>query len=166
MRVRIRTALSIAGVLLFFAISALGQRHDDPKAPKMTTKHATGTFEVKVTPLPADDATGGPAIGRMAIDKQFSGDLAGSSKGQMLGYQASGSGGYVAMEQVTATLDGKKGTFLLQHIGTMEPGKSDINISVVPGSGTGDLTGISGKMKIIIEAGKHSYEFDYTLTPK
>ncbi|MFL6373166.1 MAG: DUF3224 domain-containing protein [Pyrinomonadaceae bacterium] len=131
----------------------------------MTTKHATGTFEVKVMPMPAEDGTGGPAIGRMSIDKQFAGDLAGSSKGQMLGYQASGNGGYVAMEQVTGALDGKKGGFILQHIGTMEPGKSDLNVSVVPGSGTGELKGISGKMKITVDGGRHSYDLDYTIAP-
>ena len=129
----------------------------------MTTKHATGTFEVKVTPMPPEEGTGGPAIGRMSIDKQFAGDLAGSSKGKMLGYQASGNGGYVAMEQVTGSLDGKKGGFILQHIGTMEPGKSDLNVAVVPGSGTNDLTGIAGTMAIIIAQGKHTYKFDYTL---
>lgn len=131
------------------------------------TKRATGTFEVKVTPVPAEEDVGDVTIGRLALDKQFSGALTASSKGQMLGFQGepAGTGGYVAMERVNGTLDGKKGSFLLQHIGTMGDGKFEMNVSVVPGSGTGELTGIAGKMTIIIEGGKHSYEFDYTIKP-
>ena len=127
-------------------------------AQNRTTKHmAKGTFEVKMTPLPVEDGIGDPTIGRLAMDKTWSGDLAGTSKGQMLGSQSEtekGSGGYVAMERFTGTLDGKKGSFSLQHHGTMDGGKFDINVSVIPGSGTGDLAGISGTLKIIIEGSK------------
>lgn len=134
------------------------------KAVSMTF-HATGTFDVKNSPLPAEDSTGGAAIGRFAIDKQFHGDLEGSSKGQMLGAgdPSTGTAGYVAMEYVTATLKGRSGSFTLQHMGTMSGGKFDLNVMVVPGSGKGDLAGIAGTMKIVIAGGKHSYEFDYTL---
>jgi hypothetical protein len=124
-----------------------------------------GTFDVKMTPLAGDDATGGAAIGRMSIDKYFHGDLEGSSKGQMFGHMTavSGSAGYVAMEIVTGTLAGKKGTFVLQHNATMAHGSQQLNIIVIPDSGTGELTGLAGNMQIIIDAGQHSYEFDYTI---
>lgn len=133
---------------------------------KNTAKLAKGTFEVKVIPMAAEENVGDPTIGRLSLEKQFSGDLSGTSKGQMLGVgtEVKDSGGYVAAERVNATLEGKKGTFALQHTGTMQGGKYDMLITVVPDSGTGDLTGISGKMKIIIEKGKHFYEFEYSLT--
>ena len=108
--------------------------------------HAEGTFDVKTTPLPADDATVGTSIGRFALDKQFHGDLEAASKGEMLGAgdPSTGTAGYVAIEQVTGTLHGHAGSFALQHIGTMEGGSFDLNVIVVPGSGTGELAGIAG----------------------
>jgi hypothetical protein len=125
------------------------------------TTRASGTFEVKLTP----QATDAPQLGRMALDKQFHGDLEAASRGEMLamGTAVEGSAGYVAMELVTGTLHGRAGTFSLQHSGTMNRGAPTLTISVVPDSGTGELAGLSGTMKIIIEGGKHSYEFDYTL---
>jgi hypothetical protein len=101
----------------------------------------------------------------MSIDKQFHGDLEASSKGQMLAVQGDikGSAGYVAMERVTGTLGGHKGTFALQHTGTMDRGTPTLSVTVVPDSGTSDLAGLTGKMNIIITDGKHSYEFEYTL---
>jgi Protein of unknown function (DUF3224) len=128
------------------------------------TNHAKGTFEVKLNPQ-ADEKVGDPSIGRMSIDKQFSGDLVGTSKGQMLaaGTDIKGSAGYVAMERVDATLNGRKGTFALQHSGTMNRGAPQLSITVVPDSGTGELVGLTGKMMINIADGKHSYEFDYEL---
>ena len=127
--------------------------------------HATGTFDVKTTPLPQDEATGGPAIGRYALDKQFHRDLEAASKGEMpgAGDLPKGIAGYVAMEYVTGTLHGKKGSFALQHTGTMDQGKFQLNVIVVPGSGTGELSDIAGTMTITIAAGKHSYNFEYTL---
>jgi hypothetical protein len=129
------------------------------------TLHAEGSFDVKTTPLPTDDATAGTPIGRFALDKQFHGDLEAASKGEMLGAgnPATGTAGYVAIEHITGTLHGKSGAFALQHLGTMHDGKFDLRVSVVPGSGTGELAGIAGEMTIIITAGKHSYTFDYTL---
>ena len=101
----------------------------------------------------------------MSLDKQFRGDMEGTSKGQMLAAQTAvkGSAGYVAMELVTATLHGRRGTFVLQHTGTMNRGQPQLSVTVVPDSGTGDLTGISGKLAILIANGRHSYEFDYSL---
>ena len=125
---------------------------------------ASGTFAVKVSPqAPEEGDTSG--VGRLLLDKQFTGDLAGSSKGQMLAISSAveGSAGYVAMEQVTGTLQGKSGGFALQHFGTMTRGAPELNVMVVPDSGTGELAGLSGKMQIIIAEGKHSYEFEYEL---
>jgi hypothetical protein len=129
------------------------------------TRHAEGPFDVKVTPLPPDDATTGTAIDRYALDKHFHGDLEAASKGEMMGAGelAKGTAGYVAIEQVTGTLHGLTGSFALQHNSTMDNGKYQMSVAVVPGSGTGELAGIAGTMTIIIANGKHSYSFDYTL---
>ena len=123
---------------------------------------ASGTFEVNLAPQQDD---GGAAVGRMTIDKQFQGDLSGTSKGQMLmaGTAVEGSAGYVAIEKVDGSLGGRSGSFYLQHSGTMTRGVGVLNVTVIPDSGTGELTGLSGKMNIIIAGGKHSYEFDYEL---
>jgi hypothetical protein len=127
--------------------------------------HAEGTFDVKNAPLAADDALAGTAIGRYGLDKQFQGGLEGTGKGEMLGAgnPATGTAGYVAIEEFTGTLHGRSGSFALQHFGTMEDNKFDLVVKVVPGSGTGDLLGISGTMTIKILSGKHSYQFDYSL---
>ena len=128
--------------------------------------HAAGPFDVKVTPQ--DDKSEDPLLGRMTIDKQYHGDLDATGKGQMLtaGSAAKGSGAYVAIEKVSGTLQGRRGTFVLQHTGTMTQGTPQLIITVVPDSGTGQLAGISGKMEIkIAEGGKHSYDLEYTLPP-
>ncbi|HEU4563765.1 MAG TPA: DUF3224 domain-containing protein [Gemmatimonadaceae bacterium] len=130
---------------------------------------ASGTFEVKLTPQPLADAGAasapGGALGRMAIDKSFRGDLAGTSKGEMLTAttQVKGSAGYVAIERVTGTLHGRSGTFVLQHDGIMDRGAPRLIISVVPDSGTGELAGIAGTMTIDVADGRHSYVLEYTL---
>lgn len=128
--------------------------------------HATGTFEVKLKPQATDDKGNGSALGRMSIDKQFSGDLEGTSKGEMLtaGTSVKGSAGYVAIELVTGALGGRSGSFLLQHSGTMTRGAPQLNITVVPDSGTGQLAGLSGKMAINIADGKHWYDFEYAIS--
>ena len=129
------------------------------------TKHATGTFDVKVTPQTPQENVGDPTVGRMSLDKQFHGELEATSKGQMLvtGTEVQGSAGYVAMERVTGKLNGQSGTFALQHSGTMTRGTPELTVTVVPDSGTGELIGLAGKMTINIVEGKHLYEFDYTL---
>jgi hypothetical protein len=127
------------------------------------SQRAAGPFDVRLTQQPAEADS---PIGRMTIDKHFHGDLEGSSQGQMLsvGTAVTGSAGYVAMERFTGTLQGRRGSFVLQHFATMTRGKPELRISVVPDSGEGELTGISGKMNIIIDGKKHSYEFDYELS--
>ena len=124
---------------------------------------ATGTFEVKLKPQ--TDDVGDPTVGRMSLDKQFQGDLEGTSKGQMLAVQGEvkGSAGYVAMERVIGTLAGKTGSFALQHTGTMNRGVPELSVTVVPDSGTAELAGITGKMTITIADGKHFYELEYAL---
>lgn len=132
----------------------------------VTMKHAAkGAFDVKLQPLEAYNRSEGAGLGRMSIDKQFHGDLEATSQGEMLyAGNTKDTGGYVAVERVTGTLQGKRGAFSLQHNATRTPADAHLDIIVVPGSGTGELAGISGKMKIVIaEGGKHYYEFDYEL---
>ncbi len=130
----------------------------------MTTR-ASVAFDVKLSPRAPEDSSGGPTVGRMLIDKQFHGDLEGASKGQMLAAHGAveGSAGYVAIEHVNGTLHGRSGTFVLQHSGTMTRGAPHLTITVVPDSGTGQLTGLTGTMVIEIADGKHSYSLEYTL---
>ncbi len=127
---------------------------------------ASGTFEVKLNPLELYSETEGSKLGRLSIDKQFQGDLEATSQGEMLsaGTGVEGSAGYVAIEQVSGSLNGRTGTFILQHSGTMTRGTPQLIITVVPDSGTAQLEGLAGKMEIDITDGKHFYNFDYTLT--
>ena len=135
-----------------------------PQESAVTT-HASGTFEVKLAPLTPHHAAEEAPLGRMSIDKEFHGDLEGTSRGEMLAAMTAveGSAGYVAMERVTGALHGRRGTFVLQHSGTMNRGAPSLVISVVPDSGTGELAGLAGTMSIEIAGGRHSYTFDYTL---
>lgn len=155
-------AVTVA-VLFMLATSQLSAQSANPKGA-LTTMHATGPFDVKVTPQ--DDKSEDPLLGRMTLDKQYHGDLEGSGKGQMLtaGSAQKGSGGYVAIEKVTGTLNGRTGSFVLQHSGTMKSNVPQLTITVVPESGTGQLEGIAGTMTIkIAPTGKHAYDFEYTL---
>jgi Protein of unknown function (DUF3224) len=129
------------------------------------TQHATGPFEVKLAPIDPAFKTEDNSLGRMSIEKQLHGDLEATSKGEMLtaGTSVKGSAGYVAMERVSGSLNGRTGTFILQHNATMNRGVPRLNVVVVPDSGTGQLTGLSGSMSIQIAAGKHSYDFAYSL---
>ena len=125
-----------------------------------------GPFEVKLTPQPADDREAAAFLGRLNIDKQFHGPLEATSVGQMIAARGGKpeSAGYVAIERVTGTLDGRAGSFILQHSGHSSPEGQSLAVNVVADSGTDALTGLTGTMAIIIEAdGKHVYEFDYTL---
>lgn len=131
------------------------------------TIRASGTFEVKAIPLQPDE-NDDTNIGRLSLDKQFQGDLEATSKGQMLGAGTAveGSAGYVAMEKVTGKLNGRSGTFVLQHLGSMTRGTPQLTVTVVPDSGSDELVGLAGKMNIKIEAGKHFYDFVYTLAER
>jgi len=136
-----------------------------PRLEVRIVSRASGPFDVSLKPLPMDNEPGSEMLGRMSIDKQYTGDLEGASKGQMLtgGTAIKTSAGYVAIELVTGTLKGRKGSFILQHTGVMNRGAPSLVITVVPDSGTGQLEGIRGTMAIKIDGGKHSYELNYTL---
>ncbi len=134
------------------------------------THHASGPFEVKVTPQKPDTQIARSAnLGRLTIDKRFHGDLEASAKGEMLATQSEvkGSAGYVALERVTGKLQGRSGSFVLLHSATMKRGAPESTITVVPDSGTGELTGLTGSMRIKVAAdGAHSYEFDFRIEPR
>jgi Protein of unknown function (DUF3224) len=132
------------------------------KEVPMTTR-ATGTFEVKLEPLPTNDSSEGSPVGRMSIDKQIHGNFEGTGEMLTAATSVKGSGAYVAIERVTGSLSGRSGSFVLQHIGTMTRGVPQLSITVVPDSGTGQLAGLTGKFLVIIADGKRSYEFDYSL---
>ena len=145
------------GLALTVAQAAVGQA--------VVTARARGTFEVELTPQAPGGAPPDSALGRLAIDKQFRGDLVGTSRGQMLTAMTpvEGSAGYVAIERVTGKLHGRSGSFVLQHSGTMTRGAPELAVTVVPDSGTEELAGLTGRMAITIAGGKHSYELEYTL---
>lgn len=127
----------------------------------------TGEFEVNLNPIEGyAEGKDGISLNRMSIDKTFHGELDASSKGEMLSARTpvKGSAGYVAIEQVSGQLSGKKGSFVLQHFGTMDKGADRLILEVVPDSGTGELEGLAGTMDINIENGKHFYEFEYQLS--
>lgn len=164
-------SVALAALVLSLCLAAFAVPPGVRSIPKSDSKetamtqHARGTFEVNVSQQAPEEKVGDPTVGRMALDKQFHGDLEASSKGQMLavGTDVKGSAGYVAMERVTGTLKGRTGSFALQHSGTMTRGTPSLTITVVPDSGTGELAGIAGSMSIVITDGKHSYDFEYTL---
>lgn len=126
----------------------------------------TGKFDVNVNPLDSHvQGSDGITIRRMSIDKTFYGSIEGISQGEMLSAMTAteGSASYVAIEQVTASLSGKKGSFVLQYFGKMDKGADSLILEVVPDSASGELIGLSGNMKINIEDGQHFYEFDYEM---
>lgn len=128
--------------------------------------HVTGSFEVTVTP--ADDPTiAALGAARWAITKTYAGPLTATARAVMLsaGNPASGSAGYAAIERVDGTLDGQAGSFALVHNATMDKGSQAMRVTVVPGSGTGALAGITGTLTIRIEGGHHFYDLDYDLAP-
>jgi Protein of unknown function (DUF3224) len=175
MKMRNFSTLRVAAVFVAFSFAsgcALSQPGGPQSAKSATplkgvtvTNRASGTFEVKLSPQPLHDKIEGATLGRMSIDKQFLGGLEAASKGEMLSAMTAtkGSAGYVAIEAVTGTLNGRRGTFVLQHTGSMDRATPSLSVSVVPDSGTGELIGLKGNMQINIAEGKHSYVFEYTL---
>ena len=125
----------------------------------------TGTFEARLAPPQGDQGPEVGAIGRMSIDKEFHGELEATSSGQLLAVttEVEGSAGYVALERVAGILQGRRGSFALQHAGTMNRGAPTLIITVVPDSGTGELIGLAGVMSIDVVDGEHTYAFEYAL---
>ena len=123
---------------------------------------AQGTFTVDIHPLSPAPAEG---LGRFSINKTIHGDLEAATIGEMFtgGDPKQGAAGYVAIEIVTAKLNGKHGSFALQHFATMDGKGPSMQVIAVPGSGTGELKGIEGAFTIRAENGQHFYEFDYEL---
>jgi hypothetical protein len=164
------TVAVVGAIWLSFGSMAYAQESTATPAPitvqKGNAMHASGIFEVKLIPQPPEDKADGSTLGRMSIDKQFHGDLEGASKGQMLSAMTDvkGSAGYVAIERVTGKLNGRSGSFVLQHSGSATRGATQLSVTVVPDSGTGQLVGLAGTMTITIADGKHSYDLEYTLT--
>lgn len=164
---RLGTVAILAATIGLALLASHSQENKTVQKEPAMTNHATGPFEVKMTPQKPDNPVEEAAkFGRMTGEKQFHGDLEGSSKVEMLAISpdAKGSGVYVALERVTGTLKGKSGSFVLHHTGIMNRGVPTLTIEVVPDSGTDQLAGITGKMAINIAAGgKHSYDFEYSL---
>ncbi len=126
---------------------------------------AKGAFDVKLAPIAQTEHAGGTTLGRFSLAKAFHGDLEGTGAGEMLtaGTSVAGSAGYVAIERVEGALGGRQGSFVLQHSGSMAHGGQSLTITVVPDSGTGELTGLAGTMQIDIEGKAHFYRFEYSL---
>lgn len=156
-----------AGLLLTAVVAVA----DDARTPAPArqeirmTRHASGVFDVKLSPLTVEHPDADERRGRMGLDKRFHGDLDASGIGEMLTGTGAvkGSAGYVAIERVSGTLHGRSGSFILQHSGTMTRGAPALVISVVPDSGDGELTGIEGRMSITITDGTHRYDLEYRL---
>lgn len=168
MKTRLIRAITLGSFFSAVAASAQTQAPTAPAVKKgsVMTVQANGTFDVKVKPLPEDEKVAGLKVGRLSIDKEWKGDMVGTSKGEMMttGGETEGSGGYVAVEAMDVSIKGRKGTFTLMHHATMRANADfKMLINVVPDSGTGDLKGIGGELTIIIEGKNHSYKFDYTL---
>jgi len=145
--------------------AALGQSTVQAQKGAMMSKHASGEFDVKIVPQ-KDEGIGDPTIGRMSVSKVYRGDLQGTGLAQMLTGMAAevkDSGAYVAIERVRGTLHGRRGSFAVYHRGIMTRGAQDLVITVIPDTGTEELTGITGAMTIDIRDGKHFFGFDYTL---
>jgi hypothetical protein len=167
-----RIAISLA-IFLVAGVVGYARERSTAQSPRTPVQQenaamvytAKGTFKVKLLPLAADAHGPEIPIGRMSIDKQFEGDMVGTSQGQMLMMRTAveGSAAYVAIEVVTATLNGDHGTFALHHKGTMDRGVGKMSVTVVPDSGTDELQGIAGDFVISIVAGVHDYVFTYTV---
>jgi Protein of unknown function (DUF3224) len=158
-----RTTVATVGVWLVLAAEtvALGAS----STQEATMYHASGTFDVQVIPKELDGPAEDSTLGRFALVKRYHGGLEADGTGQMLtaGSPAAGSAGYVAIETVSGTLDGREGSFALMHRGSMSPAGQTIEVNVVPGSGTGALAGISGTLEIRIEGKQHLCDLAYEL---
>lgn len=149
------------GLLIGLALAA-----GTARAEEIAMRHAVGTFAVTVTPADPESVEAGLGLSRYTLAKTFEGDLAGTGLGQMLAGGPAGvetAGTYVALERVVGTLDGRQGAFLLAHRGDINPEGYTLSITVVPGSGTGALAGLTGHFNLTITDGVHHYDLAYRL---
>ena len=138
--------------------------HQEPTMPATQTSiqlNAAGTFDVQIAPTghAPDDS-----LQSLSLAKTYHGDLEATSRGEMLasGGPPSTNGGYVAMERITGKLTGRAGSFSAMQLGTMSTGTvPQITMQIVPGSGTGDLSGLYGTMTIAVTSGQHHYTIHY-----
>ena len=164
-----RSALLLAGaVVVLSSMAAAGRLRAADAGTKgaamkgMASVHAEGSFEVKITPIPTD--AGAPP--RMTVEKVWHGDIEGTSRAEMMTAMGllKDSGAYVAVERVTGTVLGRRGSFSLVHRGIMTRGEQDLSITVVPDSGTDALQGLRGTVTIRIDPDRrHFYVLDGTL---
>ncbi len=158
----------LAAILVLAPVPSQGPQAAPPAATRSSQmSHAVGTFDVRITPVEPGDGDEAFGHGRLRIAKTFHGDLQGTSAGEMLATMDDGqSGAYVALERVSAALDGRRGAFTLAHRGIMDRGAQDLLITIVPGSGNGDFAGISGVFHLTIADGEHRYDLEYDLPEK
>ena len=167
MIVRFRVAAAVTIMSLALATTAAAQTVAAQKEMHMV--HASGSFDVKMIPAEPTDFEKANDIARMTSDKTWHGDFEGVSHVEMItGSTAStGSMAYVAIERMAGKLNGRQGSFTFTHRASMMKGdassKGELSISVVPNSGTGELTGLTGLLMIHIDQGKHTWTFDYSL---
>ena len=161
MRVRFAVAPAVMSLALMVTVAAQKEPH---------VVHATGSFDIKMTPNEPTDFEKANDIARLTSDKTWHGDFEGVSHGEMItGSTAStGSMAYVAIERMTGRLNGRQGSFTFSHRATMmkgdAPSAGELSVMVIPKSGTGELTGLTGSLIIHIDAqGKHTWSFDYSL---
>lgn len=149
----------MSGAILAAAIALTPVKQEMPMP-----HHACGTFDVIITPVPPATDAASDVHGRMTLSKVFHGDIVATAEGEMLGIMGPDrSGAYVAAERVRGSVNGRTGTFSLIHRGLMDMGAQELSITVVPGSGTGELVGLAGVFHLIIEGGEHRYDLEYTL---
>ncbi len=156
----------LLAVVILLVAAVFGTRAEAQTPSARTMNHtAKGSFNVQIQPQGESSGADGVSLGRMSLDKTFEGDFAGTGRGEMLTAMTAvqGSAGYVAIERVSGSLNGRRGSFVMQHSGTMTRGAPQLAITIVPDSGTGELTGIAGVFKLDITGGKHLYTIEYTL---
>ena len=160
---RVRFAVAVAAAVISLALSIAAQK-------EMPVVHAKGSFDVKMTPAEPTEFEKANDIARLTSDKTWHGDFEGVSHGEMItGSTASpGSMAYVAIERMTGKLNGRQGSFTFAHRASMmkgdAPSAGELSVTVIPNSGTRELTGLAGLLMIQIDAqGKHTWSFDYSL---
>ena len=111
-----------------------------------------------------DGEAEGTEVARVHISRTFTGDLEGTSTAELLIAKSEGGGGYVGQDRISGTLQGKSGAFVFQHTGLMSPEGITNTGAIVPGTGTGELAGITGEGTMLADdEGNHTLTLDYQL---